>query len=122
MGIKAQPVSKQFLDIGIKTTGQIENQPNKQAEVTAAIPGTVVELLVEPGNSVKKGQPVAVMSSPELVQLRVESLDRRTEAEAAIGEAEANLRLARANYDRYSQIAAAEIAQARTQLTVAQER
>jgi cobalt-zinc-cadmium efflux system membrane fusion protein len=122
MGIKAQPVSKQFLDIGIKTTGQIENQPNKQAEVTAPIPGTVVELLVEPGNSVKKGQPVAVMSSPELIQLRVESLDRRTEAEAAVGEAEANLRLARANYDRYSQIAAAEIAQARTQLTVAQER
>jgi cobalt-zinc-cadmium efflux system membrane fusion protein len=122
MGIKSQPAHRQFLDVGIKTTGQIETQANKQVEVTAPIAGTVVELLVQPGDSVKIGQAVAVISSPELVQLRVESQGKRTDADAALREAEANLNLARANSQRYSQIAAAEIAQARTQLAVAQER
>ncbi|MGQ4646461.1 efflux RND transporter periplasmic adaptor subunit [Lyngbya aestuarii] len=122
MGIKVQPVSSQLWDVGIKTTGQIESQPNQKVEVTAPIAGRVVELLVEPGDKVNKGQPVAVISSPELIQLRVESLDRRTEAEAARQEAEANLKLAKANLERQRQIALAEIAAARTQLEVAQER
>ncbi len=49
LGIKVQPVERQRLAVGIKTTGQIETLPNKQAEVTAPIPGIVTELLVEPG-------------------------------------------------------------------------
>ena len=122
IGIKVQPVSRQFLEVGIKTTGQIETQPNQQVEVTAPIPGTVAELLVEPGDQVTKGQPVAVISSPELIELRVESLDRRTEAEANLGEAEANLKLAEQNLERQRQIANAEITQANTQLAEAQER
>ncbi|NER50147.1 MAG: efflux RND transporter periplasmic adaptor subunit [Symploca sp. SIO1A3] len=122
IGIKVQPVSSQFLEIGIKTTGQIETQPNQQVEVTAPIPGTVAELLVKPGDKVTKGQPVAVISSPELIELRVESLDRRTEAKANLGEAKANLKLAQQNLERQRQIATAEINQASTQLAEAQER
>jgi len=122
IGIKVQPVSRQFLEIGIKTTGQIETQPNQQVEVTAPIPGKVAELLVKPGDKITKGQPVAVLSSPELIELRVESLDRRTEAEANLGEAEANLKLAQQNLERQRQIATAEINQASTQLAEAQER
>ncbi|NES22651.1 MAG: efflux RND transporter periplasmic adaptor subunit [Symploca sp. SIO3E6] len=122
IGIKVQPVSRQFLEIGINTTGQIETQPNQQVEVTAPIPGTVAELLVKPGDKITKGQPVAVLSSPELIELRVESLDRRTEAEANLGEAEANLKLAQQNLERQRQIATAEITQASTQLAEAQER
>ncbi|NET84548.1 MAG: efflux RND transporter periplasmic adaptor subunit [Moorea sp. SIO1F2] len=121
IGIKLQSVSRQFLDIGIKTTGQIETQPNQQAQVTAPIPGTVAKLLVKPGQRVKKGQAVAVISSLELIELRVESLDRLTEAKATLGEAEANLELARENLERQRQIAAAEIDEAETQLAVAQE-
>jgi len=117
LGIKVSPAARQRLDIGIKTTGQIETLPNQKVEVTAPVAGKVVELLVKPGDKVSKGQPVAVLSSSELGQLRVESLSKRAEAEADLQQAEGDLKLARENYDRQLQISAAEIAQAQTQLT-----
>ncbi|HIK04543.1 MAG TPA: biotin/lipoyl-binding protein [Trichormus sp. M33_DOE_039] len=73
LGIKVEPVQRQGLAVGIKTTGKIETLPSQKVEVTTPISGAkVVELLVEPGASVKKGQPVAVVTSPDLntVQLR----------------------------------------------------
>ena len=117
LGIKVSPAARQRLDIGIKTTGQIETLPNQKVEVTAPVAGKVVELLVKPGDKVSKGQPVAVLSSSELGQLRVESLSKRAEAEADLQQAEGELKLARENYDRQLQISAAEIAQAQTKLT-----
>ncbi|EGK86188.1 efflux RND transporter periplasmic adaptor subunit [Microcoleus vaginatus PCC 9802] len=117
LGIKVSLAARKRLDIGIKTTGQIETLPNEKVEVTAPVAGKVVELLVKPGDKVSKGQPVAVLSSSELGQLRVESLSKRAEAEADLQQAEGDLKLARENYDRQSQISAAEIAQAQTQLT-----
>ncbi|MEG3985649.1 efflux RND transporter periplasmic adaptor subunit [Microcoleus sp. S28C3] len=116
LGIKISPATRQRLDIGIKTTGQIETLPNQKVEVTAPVAGKVVELLVKPGDKVSKGQPVAVLSSSELGQLRVESLSKRAEAEADLQQAEGDFKLARENYDRQLQISAAEIAQAQTQL------
>ena len=122
LGIQIEPVKKRQIGIGIKATGQIETQSNRQANVTIPTPGTVVELLVKPGDRVKKGQPLAVISSLELLQLRVEALDRRTDAEVSLSEAQANLQLAQENLDRERQIAVTEIAQAQTQLAEAQER
>lgn len=122
LGIKVEPVTRQRLAIGIKTTGQIETLPSKTVEVTSPISeATVVELLVEPGASVKAGQPVAVLSSPELVEMRVESQEKRAEGEADLQQAQANLKLAQQNLERQGQIAAADIAQARTEVQVAQE-
>ncbi|MEG4224780.1 efflux RND transporter periplasmic adaptor subunit [Microcoleus sp. N9_B2] len=117
LGIKVSPAARQRLDIGIKTTGQIETLPNQKVEVTAPVAGKVVELLVKPGDKVSKNQPVAVLSSSELGQLRVESLSKRAEAEADLQQAQGDLKLATENYDRQIQISAAEIAQAKTQLT-----
>ncbi|MEG4088743.1 efflux RND transporter periplasmic adaptor subunit [Microcoleus sp. Pol12B4] len=116
LGIKVSPAAPQRLDIGIKTTGKIETLPNQKVEVTAPVAGKVVELLVKPGDKVSQGQSVAVLSSSELGQLRVESLSKRAEAEADLQQAEGDLKLARENYDRQLQVSAAEIAQAQTQL------
>ncbi len=121
LGIKVEPITPQRLSVGIKATGQIETLPSKKVEVTAPIAGTVVELLVEPGADVKAGQPVAVLSSPDLVELRVESQEKQAQAQADLQQAQADLTLAQQNYQRYSQIAAADIQQARTELAVAQE-
>ncbi|PSB32503.1 efflux RND transporter periplasmic adaptor subunit, partial [Chlorogloea sp. CCALA 695] len=118
---KVEPVKQTTLLVGIKTTGQIETLPSKKVEVTAPIPGTVVELLVEPGAAVKKGQPVAVLSSPELVELRVQSQEKQAEAKADLQQAQADLNLAKQNLQRQRQIAIAEIEQTRTELKVAQE-
>ncbi|MBW4685502.1 MAG: efflux RND transporter periplasmic adaptor subunit [Komarekiella atlantica HA4396-MV6] len=123
LGVKVEQVQRQRLAVGIKTTGQIETLPSQKVEVTTPIQGVkVVELLVEPGALVKKGQPVAVVTSPDLVTLRVESQDKLAQGQADLQQAEADLRLAQQNYDRYQQIAAAEIAQAQSQVAFAQEK
>ncbi|HYW20092.1 MAG TPA: efflux RND transporter periplasmic adaptor subunit [Nodularia sp. (in: cyanobacteria)] len=123
LGIKVEPVQRQRLAIGIKTTGQIETLPSQKVEVTTPIAGAkVVELLVEPGASVKLGQPVAVVTSPDLVTLRVESQDKLAQGQADLQEAQADLILAQQNYQRYQQIADAEIAQAQSQVDFAQEK
>ncbi|UNU27430.1 efflux RND transporter periplasmic adaptor subunit [Microcoleus vaginatus HSN003] len=116
IGIKVESVKAQRLAVGIKTTGQIETLPNQKVEVRAPVNGTVVELLVKPGDKVSKGQPVAVLSSAELGQLRVESIAKRAEAEGDLQQAQADFKLAQENYDRQLQISVAEIAQAQTQL------
>jgi len=121
LGIKVEPVTRQQLAIGIKTTGQIETLPSQKVEVTAPIPGKVVDLLVEPGANVKAGQTIAVIAAPELVELRVNSEEKRAEARAALQQAQTNLKLAQENYGRQQTIAASEIAQARIQLAVAQK-
>ncbi len=119
LGIKVEPATRQLLAIGIKTTGQIETLPNQKVEVRPPVSGTVVELLVKPGDQVSKGEPLAVLSSSELAQLRVESLSKQAEAEADLQQAQGDLKLAQGNYDRVLKIAEAEILQARTQLAAA---
>ncbi len=123
LGIKVEPVKSQALAVGIKTTGQIETLPSQKVEVNTPIAqAKVVELLVEPGATVKKGQAVAVLSSPDLVELRVNSQEKLAEGQADLQQALADLKLAQQNRDRYQQIANAEIAQAQTQVAFAQEK
>jgi cobalt-zinc-cadmium efflux system membrane fusion protein len=122
LGLKVEAVSRQRLAFGIKTTGQIEALPNQQVEVTTPVKGTVTRLLVQPGDTVRAGQAVAVMTSPELAELRTTALDRRSEAIGSTQQAQADLRLAQQNFAQQQKIAATDIAQARTQLSFAQER
>lgn len=121
LGLKVEPVSRQRLAYGIKATGQLEALPNQTVEVTTPVKGTVVKLLVNPGDGVSAGQPVAIMTSPELAELRTVALDRRAEAIAAVQQAQADLRLAQQNLEQQKRIVAAEIQQARTQVSFAQE-
>ena len=121
LGIKVEPVTSQRLDISIKTTGQIEALPSQKAEVTSPIPGKINELLVEPGTYVKAGQPVAVIASPDLIELRVSSQEKQAQAKAELQQAQADLDLAQQNYQRQVEIAKAELQQAQTQVAVTQE-
>jgi len=122
MGLKVEPVTRQRLAFGINVTGQIESLPNQQVEVTTPVGGTVTRLLVKPGEAVSQGQPVAIMTSPELAELRTTALDRRSEATANVQQAQANLRLAQQNYAQQQKLAAADIQQAQIALNFAQER
>ncbi|HEY9654177.1 MAG TPA: efflux RND transporter periplasmic adaptor subunit [Crinalium sp.] len=122
LGLKVEAVSRQRLAFGIKTTGQIESLPNQQVEVTTPVRGTVTRLLVQPGDQVSAGQAVAIMTSPELAELRTTALDRRSEAIGSTQQAQADLRLAQQNFAQQQKIAATDVAQARTQLSFAQER
>ncbi len=122
LGIKVETVKKQPLKFGMQTTGQIETLPNQQVKVTTPIKGTIVNLLVEPGALVQAGQPVAILSSPELAELRVSSLEKQAEASGNILNAESNLRLARQNLERQKLLVEADIRQAQTELSLDKER
>jgi membrane fusion protein, heavy metal efflux system len=115
MGIEVQPVVAKRLALGIQTTGQITHMPDRKVEVTTPIKGTVVKLFVKPGAVVKAGQVLAILSSPELGELRVSAIEKRAEAEV-------DLRLAQQNHDRQKQIATLDIEQARTELKIDRER
>ena len=80
VGIKVEPVSKKAMAIAIKATGQIEPLPDGKVKVTSPIKGTLISLLVQPGDKVEAGQVVAVLSSPELTDLRVNALEKQTDA------------------------------------------
>ncbi len=120
LGIKVERVKDQPLDIGLKTTGQIETLPDQKVEVTAPLTSKVVQLLVRPGSKVTKGQPLAVIASPELVNLRVDSQGKQADAQGALQKAQVNLQLAQDNLVKQQTISNAEIAQARTKLTATQ--
>lgn len=121
LGLKVEPVTRQSLAFGVQATGQIEASPSRRVEVTNPVGGTVVRLLVEPGDTVKAGQPLAVITSGELAELRVTALENSAERQGDMQQAQANLRLAQQSYNRQQQIAQAAIAQAQTELRVAQE-
>lgn len=121
LGFKVEPVTRQRLAFGIKTTGQIESLPNRQVEVTTPVGGTLLRLLVKPGDAVSAGQPLAVMTSPDLAQLRTEALDRRSDATGTVQQAEADLQLAQENLARQKTIVDREIQQARSAFDFAQE-
>jgi membrane fusion protein, heavy metal efflux system len=122
LGLKIEPANRRQLPFGIKTNGQVETLPNQQVEVTTPVGGTVVRLLVNPGDRVAAGQAVAIMTGAELAGLRTGALDRRAEAIAAVQQAEADLRLAQQNLTQQRKIVSANIQQAKTQMSFAQER
>jgi membrane fusion protein, heavy metal efflux system len=115
MDLKVQAVTAQKLMLGIQATGQIASLPDHKVEVTTPLKGKVVQLFVKPGSVVQAGQVVAILSSPELAELRVSAIEKRAEAEV-------DLSLAQQNYDRQKQLAVVDIAQAKTESKVAQER
>lgn len=121
IGLKVEAVTRQSLSFGVQATGQIEALPSRRVEVTNPVGGTVIQLLVEPGDAVQIGQPLAVITSGELAELRVEALENSAERQGDVQQAKADLRLAQQNYDRQQKIAVAAIAQAITELKVAQE-
>ncbi|MEP0914324.1 efflux RND transporter periplasmic adaptor subunit [Leptolyngbya sp. GB1-A1] len=121
MGLKVEPVARQALAFGVQATGQIEASPSKRVRVTNPVGGTVVKLLVEPGQTVEVGQPLAVITSGELADLRVTALENSAERQGDVQQAQANLRLAQQTYEQQQQIALAAINQARTEVKVAQE-
>ena len=121
LGLKVEPVTRRRLGFGVKTTGQIETLPNRQVEVTTPVGGTVLRLLVKPGDVVNAGQPVAIMTSPDLAQLRSTASDRKVDAIAAVQTAEADVQLARQSLDRQRTIADQDVQQAKSAFEFAQE-
>lgn len=122
LGWRVEPVTRRSLGVGLRVSGQIAALPGELTRVTAPVTGRLLELRVKPGDRVRRGQVLAVLTSAELVTLRTEALDRELEARAAVDRARVNLAAAARHRQRQQAIAQAERQAARTQLAVARER
>lgn len=122
LGIKVEPVGRQSLSIGIQATGQLEALPEKRVDVTTPLTSRVQRVLVKTGDVVSQGQPIAMVTSPELAQLRVDAFDRGNDAQGTIQQAEADLALAQDSYAQQQKISKAELSEAEAAVKSAQER
>jgi len=110
MGLKTEKVANGEIEDTIATVGKALVAPNGQAIVGAKVDGRATRVLAEPGQSVKAGQVVVVVDSPEVAELRGQLI-----------EMQAKLRLAEQNLTRTTKSEnRAAVIQAKNKLDFAQ--
>lgn len=72
LGIKVDTMPKRNLGTYVEANGELEVPPQNQAEVTAVIGANVKSIKVIEGEKVKKGQVLAYLAHPDLIQLQTE--------------------------------------------------
>ena len=80
----------------VNSPGKIEANPNRLSHVIAPLSGRVSQVLVRIGDSVKQGDPVLLMESPDLDT----AIANHAQAEAAVTQAKIALAKAKADYER----------------------
>jgi len=96
-------VERKDLSSTLQATGFLKVPPQNKADVTSIMGGTVREVLVQEGDEVRKGQPLAIISDPAIIQLQRDHLD-----------AKARLAYAKAELDRQTELAAASVSAQKT--------
>lgn len=81
--IKTEALSLRPLSVGYAFTGKVSVNETRLAHVGPRIPGRAVEIFVNPGGHVTKGQPLAVIDSPELGEAQSQYLKAKTAFEIA---------------------------------------
>lgn len=104
-GIRVQPARRAPLAQTLTVPGTVEVIPHRSAKITPPAAGKLVRLLVSRGDTVRAGQPLAVLDSAEVAQ-----------AHAAVRQAESGVRQAQAQV----QTARAQVQQAQNRLRSAQ--
>lgn len=79
LNIQFAPVSKAVPSDGTALPAEIISPPNSQASLVAIYEGILTRWLVEPGQEVRKNQRVAIISSPAVVELQQQWLQRFSE-------------------------------------------
>lgn len=72
IGLKLGELENRNLSSAIKVTGELEVPPQSHADVSATVGGNVREIKVIEGDQVRKGQVLAYLEHPELVQMQVD--------------------------------------------------
>ena len=81
--VRVMPISRKPLADLISATATIEPDPRNVARVTPRIRARVLHLIADPGQTVKPGEPLAILSSVELGQAKTEYLKARSLNEIA---------------------------------------
>lgn len=104
-GLRVEAVRLAPIGEGLTVPGSVELSPNRSAKITPPAPGKVTRLLVNLGDAVRAGQPLAVLDSYEVAQ-----------AHSAVRQSESSVQQTRAGI----QTAQAEVEQARAGVQQAQ--
>lgn len=82
-GIKTEAISLRPIRVEYAFTGRVSVNETRLAHVGPRIPGRTVEVYVNLGDSVRKGDPLAVIDSPELGEAQSQYLKAKTNFEIA---------------------------------------
>ena len=121
--IRVEPAQRRALVATFVAPARVAFNAEQIAHVGSVVAGRVGEVRVRVGDSVKQGQPLFVVDSPEFGRAQSEFLQRRTEAETAEGMIE----VARQSFERAQRlhnqsqsIALAEVQQREGELRAAE--
>jgi cobalt-zinc-cadmium efflux system membrane fusion protein len=65
--IRVEPVREQTMDVKLEATGKVGFNEDRATPVLSPYPGRVLEVLANPGDLVKQGQPLLTIESPDVV-------------------------------------------------------
>jgi cobalt-zinc-cadmium efflux system membrane fusion protein len=111
-GIKIEPAAKHVLVPTLLAPARVSYNTEAMAHVGSPLRGRVTELKVRLGGTVKKGDPVLMIESPELGEAQSDYLQKRAAALAAgppVDLAQSAHERARALYDKSQGIALTEV-------------
>ncbi|MEP7110943.1 MAG: efflux RND transporter periplasmic adaptor subunit, partial [Ferruginibacter sp.] len=74
IGIKLGIIEQKQLTASLKTNGVLKVPNQNKASINSIYGGVIKSLLVQPGNTVTKGQAIATISNPEFIQVQSEYL------------------------------------------------
>lgn len=111
LGVKMSVATPALGRVQIQTTGKIEAIPTREFVQHSMVSGNVAALTVAPGQFVRTGQSLLVIDSPELNQMVSETLQTKEQlqseikqqsvtSESEVAQAKTQLELAQSNYDR----------------------
>lgn len=86
IGIELGSIEEKQLTASLKTNGVLKVPNQNKASVNSVYSGVVKSLLIQPGNTVSKGQTIATIANPEFIQAQSEYLN--VNAKIALAELE----------------------------------
>ncbi|HEY9788620.1 MAG TPA: efflux RND transporter periplasmic adaptor subunit, partial [Candidatus Obscuribacterales bacterium] len=111
LGLTVTKVTLSALPLRVSTSGRIEAIPTREYSQHSPVAGRISEVRVNPGDSVRKGEVLMEMESPDLNKVAAEILQSKQALESeiaqqqtilddAVKQATAQVTLARENYKR----------------------
>ncbi len=83
IGLKTEKVANGEIEDTIAAVGKALVAPNGQAIVGAKVDGRAISVLADPGQSVKAGQVVVVVDSPQVAELRGQLIEMQSKVRLA---------------------------------------
>jgi membrane fusion protein, heavy metal efflux system len=75
--VQLVPVTMRILDDRVTATAEVQPNQRAVAQITTRVPARVVSLIADPGQEVKAGESLAILSSGQLGEAKAEYLKRR---------------------------------------------